>query len=53
MNHAYTPDMFDLNDWLMEYDRKLFDALHYLDPSTQYDCYIIAWEKAGKPPIED
>ena len=43
------PSFADLNDWAIENQSDVFDAVRYLQPSTQYDLFLSLWNKAGRP----
>lgn len=43
------PGFADLNDWVFENQPEVFEAVRYLQPSSQYDLFLSLWNKAGKP----
>ena len=43
------PCFADLNDWVFETQPEVFEAVRYLQPSSQYDLFLSLWNKAGKP----
>ena len=46
------PDIFELDEWMLENHPDVLKALHYCAVGTQYDSYYELWEKAGKPLME-
>jgi hypothetical protein len=42
------PCCFDLNDWAFENEPEVFEAVRYLQPSSQYDLFLSLWHKAGR-----
>ena len=42
------PCCFDLNDWAFENEPAVFEAVRYLQPSSQYDLFLPLWDKAGR-----
>ena len=43
------PCFTDLNDWVFETQPEVFEAVRYLQPSSQYDLFLSLWNKAGRP----
>lgn len=43
------PCFADLNDWVFENQPEVFEAVRYLQPSSQYDLFLSLWNKAGRP----
>ena len=43
------PDISDLNDWMMDHDPAIFAATRYLQPTNQYDIWLVIWHEAGRP----
>lgn len=46
------PNYSDLDYWLRENHRQVWDAIHYLHMPAWMDCALLVWERAGKPNIE-
>lgn len=45
------PDVFDLNDWLYDTNRTVWDVLRYVTYSSFYTAALNIWRQAGSPNI--
>ena len=52
MQEQWTPDCFDINDWLMLAMPELHESIKYLQPSAAYAVGLQAWRNAGMPDID-
>lgn len=48
-NHI--PDIFDLNDWILETRPEIFRATCYLHASIQYKTWLKVWRDAREPNV--
>lgn len=51
MDETFEPDIFDLNDWLVQDHPETYEAIKYLQGETFYKLALIFWKEKGKPEI--
>ncbi len=48
-----SPDIFDLNDWVVLNHSETWNAIKYLSPEHQFPLLFKLWDIHGRPDIRD